>query len=99
MKKQIDVPLLFSLWHSDIENRELAERIGVSNSSLWEIRKRYGLPPRKREHKDREVDDPTPEEIEERSAECRAKWTVSEEKLRRVGKQEAWKPPTCAIQY
>ena len=93
MQKPIDVPLLFSLWHTDIDNRSLAARLGIANSRLWEMRRRYGLPPRRREHQT-ETDDPTPEEIAERSAEIRRKWSVSEESLRRAGSGASWAPPS-----
>jgi hypothetical protein len=93
MEKPINVPLLFSLWNTDIENRALAEKLGIANSRLWEIKKRYGLPSRKRRHQT-ETDDPTPEEIAERSAQIRAKWTDSEESLRRAGTGESWRPPS-----
>lgn len=97
MKRQIDVPELFALWHSDLKNRELAEKLGVSVSGLWDIRKRYGLPPRKHERKPRqsEDDDPTPEEIEERCAAIRQKWSQTEWSLRRVGgAPQQWRPPS-----
>jgi hypothetical protein len=93
MEKPINVPLLFSLWNTDIENRALAEKLGIANSRLWEIKKRYGLPSRKRRHQ-LETDDPTPEEIAERSAEIRSKWTASEESLRRAGSGDSWKLPS-----
>lgn len=94
MQKPIDVPLLFQLWYTDIENRALAERLGIAASRLWEIRKRYGLPPRRHERKEKFPDDPTPEEIEQRCAAIRRKWTQAEEALRLVGRATAWRPPS-----
>lgn len=94
MKKPIDVPMLFSLWHTEIENRELAAKLGIAQSRLWEIRHRYGLPPRRHERKGVGTDDPTPEEIEERCAEIRSRWTPQEEALRLVGRsKQGWRPP------
>lgn len=94
MKRHINETLLRSLWWTDIENRELAKRLGVSTSSLWEIRKQYGLPGRKREH-NMPTDDPTPEEIEQRCMDVRRGWTQEEEAQRFVGKKSCWVPPEC----
>lgn len=68
--RQIDVALLFELWHSEIETADIAVRIGVSQCTLNKLRKRYGLPKRKRVAVPL-VSDPTPEEIEQRARECR----------------------------
>lgn len=95
MKKPIDVPLLFSLWNTDIKNRELAARLGIAVSRLWEIRKRYGLPPRKHERKPTLDDDPTPEQIAERCAVIRRRWSKTEEAMRLVGGASTeWRPPS-----
>jgi hypothetical protein len=94
MKRQINETLLRSLWFTDIENRELAKRLGVSTSSLWEVRKQYGLPGRKREH-NMPTDDPTPEDIKQRCMDIRRGWTQEEEAQRFVGKKSCWVPPEC----
>ena len=94
MKRQINETLLRSLWFTDIENRELAKRLGISTSSLWEVRKQHGLPGRKREH-NMPTDDPTPEEIEQRCMDVRRGWTQEEEAQRFVGKKSCWAPPEC----
>lgn len=94
MKRKIDETLLRSLWFTDIENRELAKRLGISTSSLWEVRKQHGLPGRKREH-NMPTDDPTPEDIENRCRDIRRGWTQEEEAQRFVGKKSCWVPPEC----
>ena len=67
------MPVLHSLWASELELAEIAVRLGCSVSTLYLLRDRYKLPPRPRSrvtlHKD-----PTPQEIEERARECRALW-------------------------
>ena len=96
MQKVIDVPLLFSLWNTSIQNRELAGRLGIAVSRLWEIRKRYGLPPRAHERKSPTID-PSPEEIETRSAVIRRRWTQTETARRLVGENPGWQPPVCKV--
>jgi hypothetical protein len=96
VQKVIDVPLLFSLWNTSIQNRELAGRLGIAVSRLWEIRKRYGLPPRAHERKSPTID-PSPEEIETRSAVVRRRWTQAETARRLVGAIPGWHPPECKV--
>lgn len=72
--KKIDVPLLFKLWTGPLEIREIAEQLGLRESFVGKLARRYKLPHRpKRKAVDngRRVDDPTPEEIAERAAWCR----------------------------
>lgn len=95
MKKSIDAPLLLSLWgDQSVENRELAQRLGVPLSRLWEVRKKHGLPPRKHERKKPTVD-PSPEEIAERCLAIRKRWSMEEESRRLVGRTSGWTPPAC----
>jgi hypothetical protein len=96
MQKVIDVPLLFSLWSTSIQNRELAARLGIANSRLWEIRRRYGLPYRSQERQ-KPTADPSPEEIETRSAVVRRRWTQAETARRLVGATPGWHPPECRV--
>lgn len=94
MRRNLDVPLIFSLWNTDLTNRDLAQRIGVSVSSLWDIRKKYGLPPRKHERKECPTDDPTPDEIAERCAEVQSRWSLADRKARACkGVVASWSPP------
>lgn len=77
--KQIDVPLLFSLWHADASRMpvdEIARRLGVARATLHRHARKHKLPKRPRSNAaDRDRDDeelcPTPQEIEERAAYCR----------------------------
>lgn len=79
--KQIDVPLLFRLWHDrTLHGDEVAARLGVHRSALSQIARDHGLPRRppiknrKPESTERQPSDPTPEEIAERAAAIRATW-------------------------
>lgn len=95
MKKHLDVPLLFRLWHSDIPNRELAKRLNVAVSTLWDIRKKHGLPPRKREQNKKPEIDPTPAEIEASCAAIQAGWSARDRKARLCGGGTvSWRPPS-----
>jgi hypothetical protein len=87
MRLQIDVPELFRLWTSGVPHAEICERLGIPQGSLWRVRDHYKLPPRMKviPRCDRDEDDPTPEEIAERTAAIRAKWTPEETERRIVG--------------
>lgn len=74
--KRVDVPLLFRLWSEPLEIREIAERLGVGESFVGKLARRYKLPKRatqKQQDNGMRVDDPTPEQIAERAAWCRAR--------------------------
>lgn len=97
MKKQLDAKKIFELWHSDLRNDEVAVSLGVSRNYLTKIRSRYGLQKRPDERGTHDNEDPTPEEIAERAAEIRERWTESERKLREVGAvRKRWQPPRYA---
>lgn len=77
--KQIDVPMLFRLWHTDAAQmpiHQIARRLGVAQATLYKHARKHHLPKRRRANEaDRDRDDeelcPTPQEIEERAAYCR----------------------------
>jgi hypothetical protein len=88
----IDVPELFRLYNDfTIPTTELCRMLNISNGSLHRLRMRYGLPLRPAQPSNMRHDDPTPEEIEERAAECRARRSEAEkargERAGRVGWQ------------
>lgn len=65
---------------------EVCRILGVTRSQLFFIRKRHGLPPRPRAKTTVRLADPTPEEIAERAAECRARRTPAEKaRMERAG--------------
>lgn len=72
-RRDIDVPVLHSLWASELELAGIAVRLGCSVSTLYMLRDRHKLPPRPRMRVS-VLTDPTPQEIEERACECRALW-------------------------
>jgi hypothetical protein len=69
-RRDIDIPVLHSMWASDLEVPEIAVRLGCSVSTLYMLRDRHKLPPRPRMRVS-VLTDPTPQEIAERARECR----------------------------
>jgi hypothetical protein len=69
-RRDIDIPVLHSLWASELELPEIAVRLGCSVSTLYMLRDRHKLPLRPRMRVS-VLTDPTPQEIEERARECR----------------------------
>ena len=73
---QVDALRLHKLWHrKDLRVEDIATQIGVSVSSLRRLAVRYRLGPRPSApyERMRAKADPTPAEIAERAAECRAR--------------------------
>lgn len=84
--KQVDVPLLFKLWSQPLEVREIADRLGILESFVGKLARRYKLPKRatqKPQDQGMRVNDPTPDEIAERAAWCRAR-RATEQEVERV---------------
>jgi DNA-binding CsgD family transcriptional regulator len=69
-RRDIDVPVLHTLWASELEMPEIAVRLGCSVSTLYLLRDRHKLPPRPKSRVTL-LTDPTPQEIAERARECR----------------------------
>lgn len=88
MPRKVDVPNLFRLWASDISDDELCIALRIVRATMTRLARRYGLPPRLHAKGDtqRRPDDPTPEEIVERAAIERSRWTPEEEERRAVGR-------------
>jgi hypothetical protein len=83
-----EVPTLFRLWATGMPEREICLELGIRHGSFWIVKDRFKLPPRARAAAtscpaDAEL--PTPEEIAERAAIARSKWSPEEEERRRVG--------------
>ena len=77
--KKIDEKKFVRMWHSEATLAEICETLGITGGSLWFLQKKHGLPARGRPRDtQRRPDDPTPEQIEQRAAECRAKRTKEE---------------------
>jgi hypothetical protein len=70
---RVDIPTLYRLWadHS-LGKAEVASALQVTPQHLARLASQHKLPWRPREHKSSTVD-PTPLEIEQRAAECRAR--------------------------
>lgn len=67
-----DVAELFRLWNDKERTRdEVARTLGLTETQLTAVARRHGLPARGRRRRCFSMVDPTPEEIEQRKAECR----------------------------
>ena len=71
-KNAYSVPELFRLWAGGASYKEIAASLGVSESYVHKLKDRHKLPNRARKQGKPTVD-PTPEEIETRAAEARAR--------------------------
>jgi len=93
---------LFSLWHSDLENGEVAAALSISRYQLYDLGRRYGLKPRTHiQSAKARITRPEPvittEEYEARKAEVQALWSDEEREKRRVGPMaRKWKLPSYA---
>jgi hypothetical protein len=101
IKVKVNTLELFRLWRSPLRNDELADALGVPRGTLWYLRQRFKLPARGKGNRVPSVterDAPSPEEIEQRCEEIRAKWPEGEEERRRVGGgQQRWRIPSYAF--
>jgi len=75
---------LHQLWASGASYVEIAAALGCSQSFVSRLKDRHKLPNRQKATRDILADDPTPEEIAERAAECRARRVVATPKGERV---------------
>ena len=94
------VPDLFRLWADESLTRaEIARSLGVSAGQLTLLASRHGLGPRGRQHRAFSMDDPTPEQIAERAAECRERH-MAQRRAEDVGstqsKASKWRRNICS---
>jgi hypothetical protein len=75
---------LHELWARGDSYQEIAAALGCSQSLVARLKVRHKLPNRQRANRDIFADDPTPEQIAERAAECRARRVVATPKGERV---------------
>ena len=68
-----DKNVLKRLWAAGKTRAEIAAALGCSAGYVEKLRIRHGLPRRPRCHDKPQEADPTPEQIAERAAECRAR--------------------------
>ena len=64
---------LHRLWARGDSYQEIAAALGCSQSFVSKLKDRHKLPNRQKATRDIFEDDPTPEQIAERAAECRAR--------------------------
>jgi hypothetical protein len=68
-----NVTTLQRLWADGKTHQEIAAALGCSEMYVSQLRERHQLPRRRRAFHGPQEDDPTPEQIAERAAECRAR--------------------------
>jgi hypothetical protein len=68
-----DKDVLTRLWAEGKTHFEIAAALGCAEGHVENLRIRHGLPRRPRCHHGPQEDDPTPEQIAERAAECRSR--------------------------
>jgi hypothetical protein len=74
---------LHRLWARGDSYQEIAAALGCSQSFVSRLKDRHKLPNRQKPNREIFEDDPTPEEIAERAAECRARRVVATPKEER----------------
>jgi hypothetical protein len=69
--RHVDLPTLYQLWNDHTLTRvRISEMLRISPTHLTRLVARHKLPPRPRD-KNQHMNDPTPDEIAQRAAECR----------------------------
>jgi hypothetical protein len=91
----MDRELFAELWLAGASVPEMAARLGCRQPAIYSLRVQFGLPRRPRVPCTDK--DPTPDEIAERSAEVRARWSEEERERRGIGKVEAWGVPLIRL--
>jgi hypothetical protein len=74
---------LHRLWARGDSYQEIAAALGCSQSFVSTLKDRHKLPNRQKANREIFEDDPTPEQIAERAAECRARRVVATPKEER----------------
>jgi hypothetical protein len=77
------VAQLQQLWAAGKTHPEIAAALGCATAYVAQLVARHKLPRRRRAYHGPQEDDPTPEQIAERAAECRARRVVSTPKEER----------------
>lgn len=94
----VDILELFRLWRTPLTADQIQQKLGISHNRLYRLVKKHKLPhrsPIKTESTERQVNDPTEEEIRLLAAEIRQRWSEKEHEKRRVGPQRTeWRIPT-----
>jgi len=69
--RHVDLAKLYQLWNDHTLTRvKVSSMLGISPTHLTRLVARHKLPPRPRD-KNQFINDPTPDEIAQRAAECR----------------------------
>jgi len=81
----VDIKYLTLLWKSERRSDQICEELGISRCHLYNLVRRHRLgrrPPQLSAARNTETDDPTPEEIAERTAAIRKTWSPEERRSR-----------------
>ncbi len=81
----ISLPHLFKLWHSEMRSDQIAAELGCTRGHKFNLARKHKLgrrPPRFEAPRKSVHPDPTPDEIEERTAAIRATWTAQDRSTR-----------------
>jgi hypothetical protein len=82
----VDSLRLWKLWQTNVPYDDICNELKISKSQLFRMAKQRGLKHRPRPPRSgRPIVDPTPLQIQQRSAAIRAGWSPEEENSRRVG--------------
>lgn len=92
-----DEAAIRKLWEEGLPQHDICIQLGIKTGTFWHIKKLIGLP-RRESDRVRSTTfywgaDPSPEEIAERAAAERAKWTPQER-----AKRERWMRPPVELQ-
>jgi hypothetical protein len=99
---------LFRLWFSTATDDEVCIELRIVRATMAKLARKYGLPARLHAKADgqRRPDDPTPQEIVERAAIERSRWSPEERERRIVGGSRrvevadyAYDGRQCAFRY
>lgn len=93
----LDVEKFVEAYFSQARNEELSLRFNLTRMRIAELRQLLGLPSRLLHLDSKPAEpDPTPEEIIERAADVRSRWSPEERERRAVG---ASRRPVCVLSY
>jgi len=98
----VNILELMRLWQTTHTRDEIQNKLGVDRKKLQRLIKKHKLPKRPRlndraDHGERKPDEPTEEEIAQKTAEIRSKWTDQDYVRRAVHKTSSeWSAPICS---
>jgi hypothetical protein len=96
--RHVDLAKLYQLWNDHTLTRvKVSAMLGISSTHLTRLVARHKLPPRPRD-RNQHGNDPTPDEIAQRAAECREKHFAqrrAEPECSTTSKVSKWRAGIC----